>query len=351
MGQPALWGEIGDGDEQLRCFPELQSQRPGRGREPPRSACKARAFGFLGREGHSRGRSLARPVARRGERLRGVRGAGGPAFLRLFQATPWNGDRAALPAFPRLRCSNRSASAPSSPTRTTTFEGCPFVGLDAYGTDQAQLFFGRQMETLDALACFDTRPGSPTVRWLEINGNSGSGKSSLMNAGLLPLVDQGWLWPRTGYAHWRRIGPMMPGAHPVEMLAEYLARAFDAKMGAIVKELEEGDDAAALLAARTQSGRHRLPARHRSVRGAVHLRRPGRAGPLRPSARHRAGGCRLPAVRHFHRARRLPRPLRRPAAAGRRTQPTGQGHGRCRRSASTACARSSTARPGSPASM
>ena len=43
------------------------------------------------------------------------------------------------------------------------------------------------------------RRGSPTVRWLEINGNSGSGKSSLMNAGLLPLVDQGWLWPRTGF--------------------------------------------------------------------------------------------------------------------------------------------------------
>ena len=66
-------------------------------------------------------------------------------------------------------------------------------------------------ETLDALACFDTREHRSTVRWLEISGNSGSGKSSLMNAGLLPLVDQGWLWPRTGYEHWRRIGPMMPG--------------------------------------------------------------------------------------------------------------------------------------------
>ena len=41
-----------------------------------------------------------------------------------------------------------------------------------------------------------------------------------MNAGLLPLVDQGWLWPRTKYERWRRIGPMMPGEHSVTMLAE-----------------------------------------------------------------------------------------------------------------------------------
>ena len=65
---------------------------------------------------------------------------------------------------------------------------------------------------------------------LEINGNSGSGKSSLMQAGLLPLIDQGWLWPRTSYARWHRIGPMMPGEHPVGMLAECLARAFNREM-------------------------------------------------------------------------------------------------------------------------
>jgi formylglycine-generating enzyme required for sulfatase activity len=36
---------------------------------------------------------------------------------------------------------------------------------------------------------------------------------------------------------------MMPGARPVEMLAECLARSFDEKMGEIVKELRDGDDA------------------------------------------------------------------------------------------------------------
>src|SRR5512132_4080932 len=89
----------------------------------------------------------------------------------------------------------------------------------------------------------DTRRGSPTVRWVEINGNSASGKSSLMQAGLLPLIDEGWLWPRTEIAHWRRIGPMIPGEHPVEMLAEHLARTFGAKMGEVYEDLQDGDSA------------------------------------------------------------------------------------------------------------
>jgi formylglycine-generating enzyme required for sulfatase activity len=159
-----------------------------------------------------------------------------PAFLRLFQTTPWNGVTA-LPKGLLTQIRERTIVANTE----ATFEGCPFVGLAAFRMDQAHLFFGRQRETLDALACFDTRRGSATVRWLEINGNSGSGKSSLMNAGLLPLVQQGWLWPRTGYERWRRIGPMMPGEHPVAMLAESLARTFKAEMADIRARMETDD--------------------------------------------------------------------------------------------------------------
>jgi hypothetical protein len=162
-----------------------------------------------------------------------------PAFLRLFQGTSWNGADA-LPE----RLLDQIRERVIAPIEKVSFEGCPFVGLDAFRPDQAHLFFGRQKETLDALACFDIRPGSQTVRWLEINGNSGCGKSSLMNAGLLPLVDQGWLWPRTGFEHWRRMGPMMPGEHPVSMLAEHLARAFAAEMSDVRRRLQGGDECA-----------------------------------------------------------------------------------------------------------
>jgi hypothetical protein len=98
-----------------------------------------------------------------------------PAFLRLFQMTRWNG---ADPLPERLLEDIRDRTIVVN--EAIPFEGCPFVGLAAYRPDQAHLFFGRQKETLDALACFETRGGRAPVRWLEINGNSGSGKSSLM---------------------------------------------------------------------------------------------------------------------------------------------------------------------------
>lgn len=151
-----------------------------------------------------------------------------PAFLRLFQATPWNGsDPLPMTLFEQIR--HRTLLI----NKTLVFEGRPFVGLAAYRVDQAQLFFGRQQETLAALSYFGPRTGLPPVRWLEISGNSGSGKSSLMNAGLLPLIDHGWLFSRTGYGQWQRIGPktsgehpviipMMPGQSPLRMLAEQL---------------------------------------------------------------------------------------------------------------------------------
>lgn len=156
-----------------------------------------------------------------------------PAFLGLFQSTRWDGT-APLPE----SLLDEIAERRLRPAEAVAFEGCPFVGLDAYTPEQARLFFGRQQETLDALACFDQRPGASPVRWLEINGNSGCGKSSLMNAGLLPLVDQGWLWPRTGYEKWLRIGPMLPGKHPLGALAERLARAFTAEMADVRQRLE-----------------------------------------------------------------------------------------------------------------
>jgi formylglycine-generating enzyme required for sulfatase activity len=160
-----------------------------------------------------------------------------PVFLQLFQATPWNGDQS-LPdgLIEQIR------SKVIVTNDSIRVDRRPFLGLRSFGPEDTQMFFGRQEETLDALSCFNTRK-EPVVRWLEINGNSGCGKSSLMNAGLLPLVEKGWLWRRTGYEHWTCIGPMMPGIAPVEMLAECLAKAFDGKMGELVAEFKGSDDA------------------------------------------------------------------------------------------------------------
>ncbi len=158
-----------------------------------------------------------------------------PPFLRLIQATHWDGESSLDPTLiERIR----EKTAPDS--ELITIESCPFVGLDAYRPEQSHLFFGRQLETLKALALFDTTTPGKQDKWLEISGNSGSGKSSLMNAGLLPLIKQGWLFPRTRIPNWKLLGPLMPGEQPVANLAGLLAREFGEEK-ADVRGLLEAD--------------------------------------------------------------------------------------------------------------
>src|SRR5437016_373547 len=56
---------------------------------------------------------------------------------------------------------------------------CPYVGLAAYGIEDAQRFFGRD-DLVDELVGRLTR-----TRFLALFGASGSGKSSILRAGLL----------------------------------------------------------------------------------------------------------------------------------------------------------------------
>jgi|CXWL01.1.fsa_nt_gi formylglycine-generating enzyme required for sulfatase activity len=151
-----------------------------------------------------------------------------PPFLALFQAEKWSPES---PISAKLieAIKARTICIDDQPL----FEGCPFLGLSAFGKQDAKLFFGRRKETLEALATLGNQrlnnPDSPHqprgsnyIRWLQIEGNSGSGKSSLVNAGMLPMIEQGALWSCTGIEHWRILGPMMPGQNPLEKLAEIL---------------------------------------------------------------------------------------------------------------------------------
>ena len=151
-----------------------------------------------------------------------------PAFLSSFQSVHWN---ASEPLPPELIAAIKNRTTRSG--NTLTFEGCPFLGLSAFGRQHAPLFFGRRQETLKALEGLGDQHridpqrtqrthGEKYFRWLQIEGNSGSGKSSLVNAGMLPLIEQGFLLERTGFAQWRILGPMMPGKNPVKSLRDAL---------------------------------------------------------------------------------------------------------------------------------
>jgi formylglycine-generating enzyme required for sulfatase activity len=152
-----------------------------------------------------------------------------PPFLSLFQVQRWQADQA-LPETLVDAIRTKTALLDNS----ISVEGCPYLGLSAFQHKDARLFFGRRQETLEALKYLGTqREAHPAnipidahyCRWLQIEGNSGAGKSSLVNAGMLPLIQQGALWAQTGYECWQIIGSLMPGEHPLQQLAEALEHA------------------------------------------------------------------------------------------------------------------------------
>ncbi|MGH3866897.1 MAG: caspase, EACC1-associated type [Pseudonocardiaceae bacterium] len=96
---------------------------------------------------------------------------------------------------------------------------CPYPGLAAFGPAQAQWFFGREnlcAELLRQLGRGMDQPG-PVV----VVGPSGSGKSSLLRAGLLPALAHGVL-PVVGSRSWPRL-VLTPTGDPLGELATKLA--------------------------------------------------------------------------------------------------------------------------------
>jgi formylglycine-generating enzyme required for sulfatase activity/energy-coupling factor transporter ATP-binding protein EcfA2 len=93
----------------------------------------------------------------------------------------------------------------------------PFPGLRAFDTDRQRVFFARHTET-EALAEVLRSPAEQAEGGLVVViGPTGCGKSSLVRAGLLPVManEPGW-WV---------LPPLLPGADPVAALARELTAA------------------------------------------------------------------------------------------------------------------------------
>ena len=98
------------------------------------------------------------------------------------------------------------------PGRRPAAAPAPYRGLASFQPEDAAWFFGREDLTarLVGLATAAPAPGVP----LTVVGPSGSGKSSLLRAGLIPSLPD---WPR------RRLALFTPGATPLRELARQLA--------------------------------------------------------------------------------------------------------------------------------
>jgi hypothetical protein len=90
----------------------------------------------------------------------------------------------------------------------------PYRGLLSFSEQDSDVFFGRG-ELVSFLLNRLRSNGSVAVL-----GVSGSGKSSLVRAGLLPALRADAI---PGSAEWKYIGPFVPGADPVEVLRRELA--------------------------------------------------------------------------------------------------------------------------------
>ncbi|MBC7816973.1 MAG: hypothetical protein IAG10_08810, partial [Planctomycetaceae bacterium] len=93
----------------------------------------------------------------------------------------------------------------------------PFPGLRPYEQADAPLFFGRHTHVAEMVSLLEQR------RFLAVVGASGSGKSSLVRAGLLPAICDGYLAVDSDPEDdiWR-IVIMRPGDDPYRALAEAL---------------------------------------------------------------------------------------------------------------------------------
>lgn len=90
----------------------------------------------------------------------------------------------------------------------------PYLGLRAFGEENADLFFGREHISLELARKLEHKP------LITIFGASGVGKSSIVHAGLLPLLHED---TRRGIQRWRIVA-ITPGPRPLDALAAGLAR-------------------------------------------------------------------------------------------------------------------------------
>ncbi|MFI0978356.1 AAA family ATPase [Streptomyces sp. NPDC021093] len=124
-------------------------------------------------------------------------------------ADPVAGRAAAASAEDEERLQAEAATAPGV---------CPYRGLASYRQQDARWFFGRERST-EALVA-QLRAAEKTGGLVMLVGASGAGKSSLLNAGLVPTLRNGVLSDESGQA-----GPVLqfvPGGDPLAELTRHI---------------------------------------------------------------------------------------------------------------------------------
>jgi tetratricopeptide (TPR) repeat protein len=113
-----------------------------------------------------------------------------------------------------------TGARPPEPDATRHEGVCPYRGLEAFGPNDAQFYFGRESLTgwLVSALRREVRAVSHGVRFLGVIGPSGSGKSSVVLAGLVPKLRDGVI---EGSEHWP-VAIIRPGHDPLKFMTEQI---------------------------------------------------------------------------------------------------------------------------------
>ena len=126
--------------------------------------------------------------------------------------------------YEQIRDGKLKAPVPFRPPALAA-EPPPYKGLQYFDQADANLFFGRELLTAKLVAHLAPSRGD---RFLAVVGASGSGKSSIVRAGLIPALKRGQpladgALPPAGSTEWP-VYVITPTAHPLEALAVSLTR-------------------------------------------------------------------------------------------------------------------------------
>jgi WD40 repeat protein len=98
----------------------------------------------------------------------------------------------------------------------------PFPGLLAYDEPDAAIYFGRDDDIRRLIERLNARRAQGGAKMVALLGASGSGKSSLMRAGLLPRL-------KRDKRNWIVLPPFRPQKHPLDEIAQAIALALKPK--------------------------------------------------------------------------------------------------------------------------
>lgn len=139
---------------------------------------------------------------------------------------------------------------PAPPRTAWPHERVPYPGLDAFDEDEAPVFFGRESQAAELTRRLHATATRPAERFLVLVGASGSGKSSLVRAGVMPRLRE---------HRWTVVPAFAPGPNPLGALAGALASATDGQesASAVLRRLRQGPDALRAELSGLRGGRFR----------------------------------------------------------------------------------------------